>query len=189
MCSLCLQGSGDHPGPAVLWGHRHVVPGLCDSWALPGMAPLSGGLGVRSGNAQCSLGLSNCLGASTTVSWSCCAQLCSCTCECSLSASVCLRVCLGGWDASQIPLTAPDDSCAASLFIWTDATEPLVQLAQPLCSRARHRGVPLSLSVRRGSVGKPWASHAPSLNKPAWFFTKKNKKRSKVSHLQVSNQS
>lgn len=96
-----------------------------------------------------------------------------CTCVCSLSTSVCLWVCLGGWDASPIPLTAPDDSCAASLFIWTDATEPLVQLAQPLCSRARHCRVPLSLSVRRGSVGKPWASCAPSLNKlVSFFFTK-----------------
>lgn len=83
--------------------------------------------------------------------------------------SACLRVCSWGWDASPIPLTAPDDSCAASLFIWTDATEPLVQLAQPLCSRARHCRVPFSLSVRRGSVGKPWASCAPSLNKLAWF--------------------
>lgn len=52
-------------------------------------------------------------------------------------------VCLAGWDAFWIPLTVPEDSCAASLFIWTDATEPLVQLAQPLCSRARHS---LSLS-------------------------------------------
>lgn len=114
--------------------------------------------------------------------------VCVCICVCSSSVSVRLWVCLGGWDASPIPLTAPDDSCAASLFIWTDATEPLVQLAQPLCSRARHCRVPPSLSVRWGSVGKPWASCAPSLNKLAWFFTSP-KKLHKVSHLQVSNQS
>lgn len=50
VCFLFPQGSGDHPGPAVLRGHRHVVPGLCDSRALPGMAPLPGSLRVRSGN-------------------------------------------------------------------------------------------------------------------------------------------
>lgn len=47
-----LQSSGDHPRPAVLWGHRHVVPGLRHRRALPGVAPLPGGLGVRSGNSR-----------------------------------------------------------------------------------------------------------------------------------------
>lgn len=53
---LCLfpyfQSSGDHPWPAVLRGHRHVVPGLRDCRALPGMAPLPWGLGVWSGNMK-----------------------------------------------------------------------------------------------------------------------------------------
>lgn len=68
----------------------------------------------------------------------------------------------GGTRLPEIPLTALDDSCAASLFIWTDATEPLVQLVQPLCSKARHCRVPLSLSLRWGTVGTPWTSCAPS---------------------------
>lgn len=59
-------------------------------------------------------GLSNCLGASTTVGRSFCAQLCLCICECSLSASVCLCVWEGG-----TPLKSP----------W----QPLMILAQPPC--------------------------------------------------------
>lgn len=47
---IYLQGSRDHPGLALLWGHWHVVLGLCDSWALPRLAPLPGGLRVWSGN-------------------------------------------------------------------------------------------------------------------------------------------
>lgn len=51
------------------------------------------------------------------------------------------------------PPTAPDDSCSASVFIWTDATEPLVQLAQPLCSGARLGGAPLSPAISQTSFG------------------------------------
>lgn len=86
----------------------------------------------------------------------------------------CVFVCLGGWDASQIPLTAPDDSCAASLFIWTDATEPLVQLAQPLCSRARHCGVPpLSISQTRLS-GKTLSKSCSITEQARLIFHEKN---------------
>lgn len=60
VCFVYFQSSGDHPWPSVLWGHWHVVPGLCDSRALPGMAPLSGGLGVWSGNITRFLGRPNC---------------------------------------------------------------------------------------------------------------------------------
>lgn len=50
---LCpLQGPGDHPWSAVLRGHRHVVPGLRHRRALPGVAAVPGGLGVRSGNCS-----------------------------------------------------------------------------------------------------------------------------------------
>lgn len=152
LCFLYFQSTGDHPGPAILWGHRHVVPGLRHCWALPGMAPLPRGLRVWSGSMKWFLGPSNCAASIPLVLMYCYVYVNALVC--SFSMSVCLWVCLGNWDASPIPPTASDDSCAASLFIWTDATEPLVQLAQPLCSRARHCCVPFSLSVRWGSVGK-----------------------------------
>ena len=42
-----LSRARDHPGPALLRGHRHVVAGLRRRRALPGLAPLSGLLRVR----------------------------------------------------------------------------------------------------------------------------------------------
>lgn len=50
--SIYFQSSRDHPGLAFLWGHRHVVLGLCNSRAVPGLAPLPGGLRVWSGNTK-----------------------------------------------------------------------------------------------------------------------------------------
>lgn len=105
-----------------------------------------------------------------------------CVCVCALSSWMWTECAWeGGTLLPEIPLTALDDSCAASLFIWTDATEPLVQLVQPLCSKARHCRVPLSL-------GKPWTSCAPSPSPTSSSDFSQNQKLTPP-HLQVSNQS
>lgn len=49
LCVCFPQGSRDYIGITILWSHRHVVPGLCDSWTFPGLAPLSRGPGVWPG--------------------------------------------------------------------------------------------------------------------------------------------
>lgn len=183
ICFLCPQSSRDHLGSAFLWGHRHVVPGLCDSWALPGMAPLPRSLRVRSGNVWFEL--------MNTHRLICC-YFCMCmneNCACALSSWMWTECAWeGGTRLPEIPLTALDDSCAASLFIWTDATEPLVQLVQPLCSKARHCRVSLSLSLRWGTVGTPWTSCAPSPSPTSSSDFSQNQKLTPP-HLQVSNQS
>lgn len=104
MFFLYPQGSWDYSGLAVLWGYRHVVLGLCNSRALPGMASVSRSLRVRSGNTWWLRGPSNCrltfehnsvLGTHESLHVQCCY-------------CVYVRVCLGGWDASP---WNPPDSC------------------------------------------------------------------------------
>lgn len=113
ICFLCPQSSRDHLGSAFLWGHRHVVPGLCDSWALPGMAPLPRSLRVRSGNVW--FELMNrwwlCIECLYTHRLICC-YFCmcmneNCACLCSLFMNV-DWMCLGRWDAS--PWNPPDSA-------------------------------------------------------------------------------
>ena len=46
-----FQSSRDFTGFAILWINRHVVPWVCDSGAIPGLAPLPRLLRVRSGKS------------------------------------------------------------------------------------------------------------------------------------------
>lgn len=127
------QSSRDHPGSAVLWSHRHVVLGLCDSWTLPGMAPVPRRLGVRSGNTYTNAAPPCCILAFRQEGFV-------------FTVGQCLRL----WALRDSPVflpTAPDDSCAALLFISTYVTEIVVQLVQPQCCRARHYGVTFLPSV------------------------------------------
>ena len=166
------QGSRDHPGPAVLWGHRHVVSGLCDSGALPGMAPLPRSLRVRSGNIRLQLVPPNRFLHG---------HLCSCVC--SLLASVHSRVCLGGWDASLNP---PDRPWwfLRSLHIYLNrchrATCP-ISAAPVLQSKTSPRS-PFSISQMR-LRGKTLSKLCSITEQARLIFSQK------VSHLQVSNQS
>lgn len=48
-----IQGSRDHFGPAILWGHRHVVVGLCYCWAVFRLASLPWSFRVWPGQYGC----------------------------------------------------------------------------------------------------------------------------------------
>ncbi len=58
-CFFSSQGSRDHSWPAFLWSHRHVVAGMCDSWALLRLAPLPRSPWVWPGNSSNMLHLSS----------------------------------------------------------------------------------------------------------------------------------
>lgn len=189
MCFLYFQSSGDHPGPAVLWGHRHVVPGLCDSRALPGMAPLPWGLRVWSGNMKWFLGPSNCT-ASIPMYQSSCAVMFTCVHLCVFSLHECVLVSVFGRVGC---FSNPPDSpwwFLRSLAVYLNrchrATCP-ISAAPVLQSKTLPRS-PLSISQTR--LGGKTLSKLCSITEQACLvFFHKAWNLSKVSNLKVSNQS